>query len=107
MDKEHNVDISNSMNHKTGYNNLLYFPLGRSVFAYVSKRGKKTRIHIRKYVYDPTKAKSIKYQQGVSLEMDQYKQLCKLKKNLTDVYKKHDNNFNFIQQIPSVNPILK
>ena len=98
MGKEHNLDTTNSMNHKPGYN---YFPLGGSVFAYVNRRAKKTRIHIRKYKYDPIKGKTLKSTQGVSLEMSQYKQLCKLKKNLTHVYEKHENNFDFVQQVPT------
>ena len=102
MDKEHNLDTTNSMNHKPGYNKPLHFPLGGSVFAYVNRRAKKTRIHIRKYVYDPIKGKTLKSQQGVSLEMSQYKQLCKLKKNLNHVYEKHENNFDFVQQVPSL-----
>ena len=75
-----------------------YYPLGGNLFGYIQRRAGKTTIHVRHFEYSPSKAKTVKTRHGVSMNLMQYKMLCRMKSNLVKDCKTHV----LCQQIPSV-----
>lgn len=69
---------------ETKKDKTLYYPLGGSVYGYVQTRGGQTKIHVRQFVYLPDKAKTIKTQKGLSMTLEQFKTLCRVKRSLCD-----------------------
>ena len=78
----------------------VYFPLGGSMFGYIQTRGGQKKIHVRHFEYSETKGKAIKSRRGVSMTLEQFKKLVKMKKHISKDFQKEKEPVE-IMQIPN------